>query len=81
MNMQTSAISGMASQIPVTDLQAENCEDEKMEVRSIDPMTLAYLDFGLFKSLIKLDVSRERVCSALSLSYEDFDYIHMLSHK
>ena len=79
--MQTLSISKMASQAPIANLQAVNCEDEKVVGCSIDPMTLAYLDFGLFKSLIKLDVSRERICSALAISYEDFDYIRMLSHK
>ena len=46
---------------------------------SIDPITLAYLDFGLFKSLCKLGVSRERICSALTISEEDFDYLCKLS--
>ena len=53
--------------------------DSQSWSHSIDPMTLAYLDFGLFKSLCKLGVSRERICSALTISYGDFDYIRKLS--
>ena len=79
--MQNLATTKIASHIPLTDLQAANCEDQNTVGRSIDPMTLAYLDFGLFKSLMKLDVSRERICSALAISYKDFDYIRMLAHK
>jgi hypothetical protein len=45
---------------------------------SIDPVTLAYIDYGLFKSLRKLGVSRERICSALSIAYQDYDYLHRL---
>ena len=46
---------------------------------SIDPVTLAYIDYGLFKSLRKLGVSRERICSALSIAHQDYDFLHRLS--
>lgn len=46
--------------------------------QEIDPFTLATLDFGLFNSLRRLGTSRERICSALCLSYSDFDYISAL---
>ena len=46
---------------------------------NIDPVTLAYLDFGLFKSLCKLGVSRQRICSALCISWDDYDYLRELS--
>ncbi|MEH6585722.1 MAG: hypothetical protein V7720_04140 [Halioglobus sp.] len=42
---------------------------------SMDPVALAHLDFNLFKSLRKLGVSRERLCSALCISYEDYFYL------
>ena len=41
----------------------------------IDPMTLAQLDVGLFKSLRKIGHPRERICSALFLSYAEYDTI------
>ena len=44
----------------------------------IDPMTLATLDIGLFKCLQNLGTSRQRVCSALCLSYAEYDYISRL---
>ena len=46
---------------------------------SIDPIKLAYIDYGLFKSLRNLGVSRERVCSALSIAHEDYEYLYRLS--
>ena len=42
---------------------------------AIDPMTLAILDIGLFNCLQNIGTSRERVCSALCLSYAEYDYI------
>ncbi len=47
---------------------------------SIDPLTLANLDFGLFRTLRKLGTSRERVCSALCLSYAEYDFVATLGH-
>ena len=77
--MQTSMTTQTACRAPTTGLQlASSAENESWD-HSIDPMTLAYLDFGLFKSLCKLGVSRERICSALTISYTDFDYVRKLS--
>lgn len=42
---------------------------------AIDPMTLAMLDKVLFKCLKNIGTSRERICSALCLSYAEYDYI------
>ncbi len=53
-------------------------EERKSPTLGIDPATLAYLNFGLFKELLKRGTSRERICSALSLSAADFDYIARL---
>lgn len=46
---------------------------------TINPQTLIQLDFGLFQSLCRLGTSRERICSALNISYGDFDYLRELS--
>ena len=43
--------------------------------QAIDPMTLARLDYGLFLALRRMGTSRERICSALNLSYAEYDYI------
>ena len=48
------------------------CEDSGYVM---DPLRLAHLNFGLFGTLCKLGTSRERICSALILSYSDFDYL------
>ena len=47
-----------------------NCEEN-----GIDPVTLAGLDIALFKCLRKIGTSRQRICSALCLSYAEYDYI------
>ena len=77
--MQTSMITQTAGHAPSAGLQLVSGEGNESWDNSIDPMTLAYLDFGLFKSLCKLGVSRERICSALTISYADFDYLRKLS--
>ena len=43
--------------------------------RGIDSMTLATLNFGLFRSLYSMGTSREKICSAMLLSADEFDYI------
>lgn len=44
----------------------------------IDPKTLARLDYGLFKTLSRMGTPRERICSALCLSYAEYEYIEKL---
>ncbi len=44
----------------------------------IDPVTLARLDYGLFLALRRMGTSKERICSALCLSYAEYDYINNL---
>lgn len=41
----------------------------------IDPRVLLHVDASLFRCLRKLGTSRERICAALLLSYEEFDYV------
>ena len=41
----------------------------------IDPMILARLDTGLLKCLLKLGTPRQRICSALCLSYSEYDEV------
>lgn len=77
--MQTLMTKPAAHHATVADLQPLHHDNDKICGPGIDPTTLACLDFGLFKSLCKLGVSRERVCSALCISYEDFDYIRELA--
>lgn len=45
---------------------------------SIDPITLARLDYGLFLALRRMGTSKERICSALCLSYAEYDYIDQM---
>jgi hypothetical protein len=42
---------------------------------AIDPMILARLDTGLLKCLRKLGTPKQRICSALCLSYAEYDGI------
>ena len=77
--METSMTTNTTRQPLAAGLQLFSCEDNESQGYKIDPMTLAYLNFGLFKSLRKLGVSRERICSALNISYDDFDYLCKLS--
>ena len=49
---------------------AINCAES-----GIDPMTLEELDIGLLRCLQNLGTSRQRICSALCLSYAEYDYI------
>ncbi len=44
----------------------------------IDPLTLAGLDIGLFRCLQNIGAPRSRICSALCLSYAEYDYIAAL---
>ena len=77
--METSMTAQTARHATTTGEQLLGRENDITRGNSIDPVTLAYLDFGLFKSLFKLGVSRERICSTLTISYEDFDYLRKLS--
>ena len=52
------------------DRAQSDCENTE-----IDPMTLASLDIGLYEALEKIGTSRQRICSALWLSYAEYDYI------
>ena len=42
---------------------------------NIDPATLAGLDTGLFRCLLNIGAPKSRICSALCLSYAEYDYI------
>ncbi len=37
--------------------------------------TLAYVNFGLFRELVKLGTSRERICATLSLNNSEYEYL------
>lgn len=76
--MQTSMATSTTRYATSADLHLSGWENDRPRGHSIEPLTLAHLDFGLFKSLCKLGVSRERICSALAISYEDLDYLNKL---
>ena len=63
--------SGPPAQHPGRPLPAGNTGGDI----GIDQMTLAGVDLGLFRCLRKLGTSRQRICSALCLSYAEYDYI------
>lgn len=42
---------------------------------AVDPAVFDSLDLNLFKSLLKIGHPRERICSALDLSYAEYDCI------
>ncbi len=46
-----------------------------MNGSGLDPVTLTQLDVGLFNSLLKIGHPKERICSALDLSYAEYDCI------
>lgn len=63
---------------PEIDSRALIAATKSCDESGIDPMTLARLDIGLFRCLRNLGTSRQRVCSALCLSYAEYDYISKL---
>jgi hypothetical protein len=63
------------SQVSSQDTGVATGGTEKTAVPGIDPVTLARLDYGLFLALRRMGTSRERICSALNLSYAEYDYI------
>ena len=63
------------SQASSQDTGVANGGTETATAPAIDPMTLARLDYGLFLALRRMGTSRERICSALNLSYAEYDYI------
>jgi len=73
--MQTLVNTQSAVPTPVSHLQPVSRENENPRAYTIEPKRLAYLDFGLFNSLCKLGVSRDRVCSAMCISTMDYDYL------
>ena len=53
------------SQVGSQDTDVANGGTETTPGPSIDPMTLARLDYGLFLALRRMGTSTERICSAL----------------
>ena len=54
--------------------------NNKLSQTNIDLLTLAHLDLGLFRTLRKLGTSKERICSALCLSYAEYDFVSALGY-
>ena len=63
------------SNVGTKDTGVTNGGSEAVAGPTIDPMTLARLDYGLFLALRRMGTSRERICSALNLSYAEYEYI------
>lgn len=72
--MQTNSIQ-TTSQPKSKGAQKATVKRSKSAGHAVNPMTLATLDFGLFRSLYRLGTTRDRICSALSISQTDFEYI------
>ena len=48
------------------------------EVPAIDPRVLLSLDVALFRCLRRLGTSRDRVCAALLISNDEYDYVNAM---
>ena len=48
-------------------------------VEGVRAKTLAHVNFGLFRELIKLGTSRERICATLCLNNSEYEYLAHLS--
>jgi hypothetical protein len=71
MQVTTQASEGPAAGDPALAHAGPTDED----AFTMDPLTLAQLDYGLFRALLRLGTSKQRICSALCLSYAEYDYI------
>ena len=45
------------------------------KLEGVRARTLAYVNFGLFRELLKLGTSRERICATLSLNDCEYEYL------
>jgi hypothetical protein len=76
--MQTSYVPTPSQSHPGDDRTA-CAQNPEFTGYNVSPMTLAKLDFGLFRTLRKLDTSPERICSALGISASDYEYINEIA--
>ena len=58
--------------------QAFETRIKSVQQPAIDPRVLLGVDASLFRCLRKLGTSRERICAALLLSYDEYDYVSEL---
>ena len=58
-----------------TDLEQHQTFPTDAGVRAT---ALAHVNFGLFRELIKLGTSRERICATLCLNNSEYDYLSHL---
>ena len=49
--------------------------DELPTDEGVRAMTLAHVNLGLFRQLIRLGISRERICATLRLNNSEYDYL------
>ena len=48
------------------------------EPESVEPRVLLSLDVALFRCLRRLGTSRDRVCAALLISNDEYDYVNAM---
>ena len=59
-----------------TTIRAEHTSPSDGEIRA---KTLARVNFGLFRELVNLGTSRERICATLCLKNSEYEYLANLS--
>ena len=59
-------------------MQAINANHDQFAIPSLEGVrarTLAYVNFGLFRELIKRGTSRDRICNTLCLNNSEYEYL------
>ena len=59
-----------------TTIRAEHASPSDEGIRA---KTLAHVNFGLFRELVNLGTSRERICATLCLNNSEYEYLAHLS--
>ncbi len=59
----------------MSNLTTDNEHPAVNELEGVRARTLAYVNFGLFRELLKLGTSRERICATLSLNNCEYEYL------
>ena len=59
-------------------MQAIHANHDRQALPSLEGVrarTLAYVNFGLFRELIKRGTSRDRICATLCLNSSEYEYL------
>lgn len=59
--------------------QLRDTSGRAAQAGGVSPRTLLHLNINVFLQLRKLGTSRQRICSVLNLSLDEFDYICTLT--